>query len=67
MNPLMPEMVRMQAPQDAGSHISVAGFLMPVEDGCVEVRKDMVQDMRAHGFEVAAEVAAVTKAPVTKK
>jgi hypothetical protein len=61
-NPFSQTMVRMQLPADAGTSISARGFTLEADaDRCVEVPKDVAEDLKSHGFTKAADKAAVAK------
>lgn len=50
-NPFEQTMERMQIPPGCGTSISARGFTLEADaDGCVEVPKDVAQDLRAHGL-----------------
>lgn len=61
-NPFAQTMVRMQMPAGAGSSISVRGFTIEADaDGCVEVPKEVAEDLKAHGLTPYVEKAAPAK------
>lgn len=63
-NPFSLTMVRMQIPPGGGSTISARGFTIEADaDGCVEVPKDVADELKCHGFTpyVAVEKAAHAK------
>lgn len=50
-NPFKPEMVKMQMPPDGGTAISVGGFFLEADkDGCVEVPRKLVAELKDHGL-----------------
>ena len=62
MNPFQQTMVKMQLGEDMGTSISVAGFTMEAEaDRTIEVPKQLVETMRAHGLTLPVKPAAVAK------
>lgn len=51
MNPFQQSMVKLQLPAGMGGSISARGFTVDADaDGCVEVPKDLVPEMKAHGL-----------------
>ena len=50
-NPFQQTMVRMQVPPGMGSSISVRGFTVDADaDGCVDVPKEVVDELAQHGL-----------------
>lgn len=50
-NPFQQEMVRMQMPADGGTAISARGFFLEADkDGCVEVPRELVEELKSHGL-----------------
>ena len=50
-NPFQQTMVRLQVPAGMGTSISVRGFTVEADDDrCVEVPKDVVAELKAHGL-----------------
>lgn len=50
-NPFLTSMVRLQIPAHMGTNVSIAGFSLHADDdGCVEVPKEHVPELKAHGL-----------------
>lgn len=50
-NPFEQTMERMQLPPGHGTSISARGYTLEADaDGCVEVPKDVAQELRSHGL-----------------
>lgn len=61
-NPFQPEMVKMHMPEGGGTSISARGFFLEADkDGCVEVPRDLVAELKSHGLTEHKPAAAPAK------